>query len=459
MRNTFCWKRVFMGFSALMVVWLAACVKNRSYDVPPVACLSNVKANATYSEVKNLYKGETIQIQEDLIIEGFVVSSDAAGNFFSVLYFQDSPSNPTQGFQIEIDLRDSHLFYPVGSKIGIKLKGLYLGKSKDVFKLGGSFMSFGNISVGRLPAAVVNEHIFRFCNGDAVIEPTQIVISDIEKEQTNTLVTLNDVEFVENVLEQNFAEVGEETERLLTDCADKEIVVLNSGFSDFQSETLPDGRGRLTGVLLRENDSYMMRIRNLDDIDFDQERCAELIDEFTSEHILISELADPDNNASARFVELYNASDGALSLKGWTLERYTNANTEVGSKIDLSPLTIDAGGYVVISPNAAEFESVYGFSPDLAVGTNSPADSNGDDNLRLVDPFDTVIDVFGVVGEDGSGTDHEFEDGRAVRKPEILKGSTTYDFKEWHIFNDSGDAGTTRLPQKAPDDFTPKNQG
>ncbi|CAZ95487.1 DUF5689 domain-containing protein [Zobellia galactanivorans] len=459
MRNTFCWKRVFMGFSALMVVWLAACVKNRSYDVPPVACLSNVKANATYSEVKNLYKGETIQIQEDLIIEGFVVSSDAAGNFFSVLYFQDSPSNPTQGFQIEIDLRDSHLFYPVDSKIGIKLKGLYLGKSKDVFKLGGSFMSFGNISVGRLPAAVVNEHIFRFCNGDAVIEPTQIVISDIEKEQTNTLVTLNDVEFVENVLEQNFAEVGEETERLLTDCADKEIVVLNSGFSDFQSETLPDGRGRLTGVLLRENDSYMMRIRNLDDIDFDQERCAELIDEFTSEQILISELADPDNNASARFVELYNASDGALSLKGWTLERYTNANTEVGSKIDLSPLTIDAGGYVVISPNAAEFKSVYGFSPDLAVGTNSPADSNGDDNLRLVDPFDTVIDVFGVVGEDGSGTDHEFEDGRAVRKPEILKGSTTYDFKEWHIFNDSGDAGTTRLPQKAPDDFTPKNQG
>ena len=70
----------------------------------------------------------------------------------------------------------------------------------------------------------------------------------------------------------------------------------------------------------------------------------------------------------------------------------------------------------MISPNATEFETVYGFAPDLGVSTNSPADSNGDDSLELVDPFGTVIDVFGIVGEDGTGTNHEFEDGKAVRK-------------------------------------------
>ncbi|MGS0525996.1 hypothetical protein ACU8V7_13305 [Zobellia nedashkovskayae] len=83
-------------------------------------------------------------------------------------------------------------------------------------------------------------------------------------------------------------------------------------------------------------------------------------------------------------MELYNSSGEDISLKGWKLKRYTNANTEVSSEIDLSGLTINANGFLVISPNADEFETVYGFAPDLGVGTNSPADSNGDDNLQLV---------------------------------------------------------------------------
>lgn len=110
---------------------------------------------------------------------------------------------------------------------------------------------------------------------------------------------------------------------------------------------------------------------------------------------------------------------------------------------------------LVISQNAAEFKTVYGFTPDLGVGTNSPADSNGDDNLELVDPFGTIIDVFGIVGEDGSGTDHEFEDGRAVRNPDVLQANSTFTFSEWTIYNDTGGSGTTNLPQIAPDDFTP----
>ena len=110
---------------------------------------------------------------------------------------------------------------------------------------------------------------------------------------------------------------------------------------------------------------------------------------------------------------------------------------------------------MIISPNAEEFELVYGFAPDLGVSTNSPADSNGDDNLELVDPFGTIIDMFGVIGEDGSGTNHEFEDGRAVRNSNIMVGNPVYTFSEWTIFNDTGDAGTTKLPQNAPEDFTP----
>ena len=49
------------------------------------------------------------------------------------------------------------------------------------------------------------------------------------------------------------------------------------------------------------------------------------------------------------------------------------------------------------------------------IGTGGPADSNGDDNIALLAPDGSIIDMFGVAGEDGSGTGHEFEDGRAER--------------------------------------------
>jgi len=432
-----------------------ACTKSRSFDAPPTDCNSDLVANTTYADVKYLYVDQTFQIQQDLVIEGYVSSSDEAGNFFSVLHFQDSPSNPTEGFEIEFDLRDSHLFYPVGSKIYIKLKGLYLGRSKNVFKIGGVFTSFGNASVGRLPSTVVDNHIFVACGERVEVAPTLISLPTIPDNLTNTLVRLDGIELSEADLGKAYAVERKETERILTDCNDNELVMLNSGFSDFQSELLPEGNGSITGVLLRENDEYRLAIRSLDDIDFDNERCAELVDEFTSTHIFLSELADPDNNLAARFVELYNSDKEPLNLKGWTLRRYTNANTEISSTVDLSDFTIGAESTLLISPNATEFEAIYGFAPDLAVGKNSPADSNGDDNLELVDPFGAVVDVFGVIGEDGTGTNHEFEDGRALRNASITQGNQTYTFSEWSIYNDSGGSGTIQLPQNAPVDFTP----
>ena len=432
-----------------------ACTKSRNFDPPPTECTEELVANATYAEVKSLYADQTLQIQQDLIIEGYVTSSDEDGNFFSVLHFQDSPENPSEGFEIAFDLRDSHLFYPVGSKILIRLKGLYLGKSKDVFKIGGVFTSFGNLSVGRLPSTVVDDHIIVTCDQIVGIEPRSISLSDIPKNLTNTLVRFESLEVTDAEVGEIFAFDREETERTLTDCDDNEIILVNSGFSEFQSELLPQNNGSITGILLRENEEYRLAIRTLGDIDFGNERCAALIDEFTSDQVFISELADPDNNLAARFIELYNSAEKALPLKGWSLRRYTNANTEISSSVDLSDFSIAAQSTFVISPNAPEFETVYGFAPDMAVGKNSPADSNGDDNLELVDPFGNVIDVFGSIGEDGTGTDHEFEDGRAVRNADITKGNPNYTFNEWEVYNDSGDSGTTKLPQNAPNDFTP----
>lgn len=436
-----------------IVIVCCSCVKDQDFDVIKTSCDENLMANATFAEVKSLYNGELYQIQEDLVIEGYVISSDRAGNFFGVLHFQNRAENPTEGFQIGIDLFESHLLFAPGSKIFIRTKGLFLGQSRGVFRLGGTFSGFGTTSVGRLPAHKIPEHIFLACGSQQTVEPTKTTIDSLQDDLVNTLVRLENVEVGEEELTLPFAEPREETERTLFDCDDNTLVLLNSGFSDFHAEPLPEGNGSATGVLLKENDDFLLVIRDTTDIDFSNERCVS--SQMTSDRIFFSELADPNNNTGARFVELYNASSQPLDFDGWTIRRYTNDNIEVGSTIDLSGFSIEAENTFVISPDAAEFEAVYGFAPDLGVGSNSPADSNGDDNLELVDPFGTIIDVFGIPGEDGSGTNHEFEDGRAVRKAEIMAGNPTYTFAEWIVFNDTGNAGTINIPQNAPEDFSP----
>ncbi|MEM8846271.1 MAG: DUF5689 domain-containing protein [Bacteroidota bacterium] len=446
-------KLPFKKISFIIFSWSLSCV-NGDFDESSLNCVDEIDTIISFSELEELYQDEVIQIQEELFIEGYVISSDKAGNFFNVLYIQDFPSNPSQGIQVEIDLRESHLFYEIGSKVRIGLKGLFLGKSNGLLKLGGTFNAFGNVSVGRLPTLKIPEHVFKLCDVET-LEPLSVTIEDLSQLSPGILIKLSNVEASDEELGATFAEPREETVRTLQDCEELPFSLLNSGFSDFQAEVLPQANGTLVGVLLKNGNEPQIAVRSLEDIRFLNERCPEIITEFTSNQIFISEIADPDNNSGARFVELYNSSEEPLDLNLWTLKRYTNDNTEVSSSIDLSGTIIEGESTLVISPNSEEFELVYAFAPDIGVSTNSPADSNGDDNLELVDPFGTVIDIFGIIGEDGSGTNHEFEDGRASRNLNVTQGNPSYTFSEWTIFNDTGEAGTIQQSQNAPEDFSP----
>ncbi len=442
---------VFVKCLAIMT----GCVKDGNFNPPDPLCNQDIEATITLTDLVAQYNSETTQIQDDWIAAGYVISSDKAGNFFSTLHFQDSPATPSRGLQVDIELRDSHLFYEIGKKIYIRLRGLYLGKSKGVYKLGGAFPSFGNLGVGRLPASMVEEHLFPACEPPVTLLPQQATLSTLGDFGVNTLIQLADVEVVPEELGLPYALAGEVSERTLQDCEGQQVLIRNSGFSDFHSQLLPEGNGTVTAVLYRENTTYQLLLRDPGDLDLSGGRCTGTGSGGTSDAVFISELADPDNESGARFVELYNAGDTPIELGGWTLRRYTNGNTEIGSVLDLSGISIESRSAIAIAADPLVFETVYGFAPQLGAGANSPADSNGDDNLELVDSHGMVMDTFGIIGEDGSGTNHEFEDGRALRNPEIRKANPVYTFSEWVIFNDTGAAGTINLPQTAPGDFTP----
>ena len=153
--------------------------------------------------------------------------------------------------------------------------------------------------------------------------------------------------------------------------------------------------------------------------------------------VFMTELTDPQNSSDAgRYVELHNNGDAVVDLSsGWTVQRWTNGNTDPQSAVELTG-SIIPGGFYIICNDADKFNATFGLNCDLDIGTGGFADSNGDDNMALL--LDgVVVDMFGIPGEDGSGTAHEFEDGRAERAIDNATASAEWDSNGWNTFCDS----------------------
>ena len=456
MKKIFKFNMVLIGLTAFCSSY--SCVKGDDFKIPEANCSENVVANKTVTDIFGVATSTATRYSADDIIEGYVCSSDQGGNFFKSISIQTMDGS--LGFSVPIDQTDLYTIYNPGRKVYIKLLGSYTEIDNDALEIGDLFIdNFQNETVGRIAYPAYENIVLKSCEVvDEDLLVKRIAINNISDVYINTLVEFSGVQFVEEALGNTLYDSdndlgGSATNHLIQDDSGATLIFRTSAFADFAPFSVPEGNGTIRGVITKFDGKYQLFPRTFFDVNLDNERV-----DFQSSiknNLFFTEIADPNNNADARFLEIYNGEDVAINLNGWTVRRYTNDNSSVSSSINLAGSTINAGQAFVIAVNGAEFETVFGFVPDLVGATNGPADSNGDDNLELVDPFGNVVDIFGVIGEDGSGTNHEFEDGRALRNFSISKGNPIYTFSEWQIWNDTGDAGTINEPQDAPGNFTP----
>jgi len=120
--------------------------------------------------------------------------------------------------------------------------------------------------------------------------------------------------------------------------------------------------------------------------------------------LIITEVCGTGANAGDGFMEIYNASEHAISLVN-VQARYWNSNPNNATPspvIDLSG-TISSDDYVVIARNSADFNTHYGFASDFS---NSNFYFNGADDgadIYLNDGRAAVLDSFNDNGTTGSG--------------------------------------------------------
>lgn len=134
---------------------------------------------------------------------------------------------------------------------------------------------------------------------------------------------------------------------------------------------------------------------------------------FGQEAIITGYIDAPCSGATPRTVEIY--VDGTIDFTDWDLARQSNggvsgSNTGLGyaSNIDLSGLGILSDTFAYITNNSATLDTEFGITTNVI--QNSNISSNGDDAFQITDNMSNVIDRFGELNVDGTGTAWEHVD-------------------------------------------------
>ncbi|MFV7233876.1 DUF5689 domain-containing protein [Flavobacterium sp. ZB4R12] len=262
-------------FSIAITILLTSCA-NDSVDIPKLSCTQpDLTVNRTVAEVRENANAIVTQYKYDDIIEAYVVSSDESGNFFKSISFQTlaTATTPAIGFSVPVDASNLYIDYRLGNKVYVKLKDQYTDISFGGMRIGNIFVnSYNEGGVGRLSQ---NDYK-KVLNASCTTVKEELLVKKISMEDLlndsnlNTLVELSDVQFTAAAIGRHYFEetnnVGGATNWGLMDKLGNQVYFRTSSFSDFSSNLVPNGSGKVRGILTKYGTDYQLLPRSEKDV-------------------------------------------------------------------------------------------------------------------------------------------------------------------------------------------------
>ncbi len=309
MMNKFLYK--FSAFLFALVLFMPIACVDTDFDQPPAGGEDpNLPVNITIAELKSRHViGEYEEITDDVTFQGLVVSDDREGNFFKQLIVQDE----TGGIELRIEITDLYNVYPVGRKVYVHAKGLWLGDYGGLTQLGAAegVDNSGNPTLLRIPESIADLFIITATYGNPVT-PTLVTVDELSLDMVSTLVRFENMQFIAGDAGQTYADaiLQQTLNREIEDCSKKRVIVRTSGFSSFAGDSTPVTNGEIIGVLSVFRDDYQLTIRDLNDVDMEEGRCG------TGNVVTIASVRDMFSNGTTTVP--------AASIKGVVTSDYTS---------------------------------------------------------------------------------------------------------------------------------------
>jgi len=262
---------LFIAFS------ISSCVSN-VIDEPPVKEAPAIETNATISDIKSkLVLGQFTEITDDLVVEALVVADDEHGSFYKTIILQDE----TAGIAVRLEANNFYTILPVGRQVFLRAKNLVISDFNGLPQLG---YAVGPDDEGVDELKLIPDSFIGDDDTSIIIPglrnqevtPTVSSINTLGNAALNTLITLEDVQFLDSELGQTYAKADDPANgenRLLEDCNGNRVIVRCSDFADFAGEPIAEGKGTLTAIYSIYNDDKQLIFRGLDDVSLAGPRC------------------------------------------------------------------------------------------------------------------------------------------------------------------------------------------
>jgi hypothetical protein len=259
----------------LVIAALGSCVK-QDFETPPDTSKYDpyLPVNGTLKQLSESCLSIPIdkyRILGDTTVYGIVVGDDRSGNIYKKLFIQDS-----SGGGMSLILDETYLYgdYPVGRKIYIKLKGLYLYNYKGLPEIVASVDALGKTS--GIPSSLIKQYIVK-ASYPNFVSPTEVDPSELFSnpyKYANTLIKLKGMQFDDLSANTFYSSPSASTNRTVTSC-DKSVslTMYNSSYSTFQSAITPNGNGTITAILTIYLTTPQLTLRDTADIQFTSLRC------------------------------------------------------------------------------------------------------------------------------------------------------------------------------------------
>ena len=205
-----------------------------------------------------------VQIADDLQLQVVVCGNDLGGNIYKQLAVQDA----TGGIIVGINATDLCSYLPVGQKLLINLKGLYIGGYGTQAQIGALY----NGSLGRMDADTWKQHVRLVADSwvEAVADTVDFSASADQLLQTGRIVRIAAATVTGTGTQTLAPDDG--TVSLTSNCANRiingnsKLLLRTSTYSDFAALPIPGGKVDIYGVCTIYNGSWQILMRTESDL-------------------------------------------------------------------------------------------------------------------------------------------------------------------------------------------------
>ena len=252
----------------------------KKFDEPTPMNPSVMNPTMTLAQFKALYKGTPIEItDENIVLEGKVISTDRTGNVYRSLYIEDQ----TAGLEIKIGKTGLYNDYKLGQTIYVKPKYLWLGAYGESVQLGAASVEEKYETSYIDAQELINRTIFKGVYGDP-LPPYEITSASMVNEtMVCRYVRLNNVTYqggadgLRTWAVKQDASLGVEAAygQQNFQIGNKQVVVRTSGYAAFADVEVGMEIGQacnITGILTKFYDTYQLLLLQVEDVERINER-------------------------------------------------------------------------------------------------------------------------------------------------------------------------------------------